>query len=219
MPWTKLRFLAILFPVAVYSTGCLELGQTVDLAGVLLTLAASGAGSIAVAALDKREWIRKGAKPPFCIGTQREGFGIPIDVMVKGNIPLAQVVTDLVSNGLKAKGFGAQAVAVDPKADDMVARAALRKSGAEKLILIEIEKWNTDTAVNVAMHYLITAKVFDTAGKLLAETSVTGADGGKDTIRGFVTDMGVTTKKVLPKAFRDQLERLLNADAIVKALS
>jgi hypothetical protein len=216
---TTLRLVAVLLPVAAFGTGCFAVGQSFDLASALLTLAASGTASIAVAALDKREWIRSGAKPPFFAGTLRGGFGNPFDVVVRGKVALAQVTAEVVVKGLKAKGFAAQAVAIDPKADDAAALAALRTSGAAKLLLIDVQKWQSDTYMQVGMHYLLTLKVLDAAGNLLAEASVTGADDGKDNLKGSAMNPAGYAKKVVPKAFRDQLERLLNADAVVKALA
>jgi hypothetical protein len=216
---TTLRLIAVLLPIAVLCGGCLAVGQSFDLASALLTLAASGSASIAVAALDKREWIRSGAKMPFFAGTLRGGFGNPFDVVVRGNVALSKVTAEVIAKGLKAKGFGAKAVEVDPKADDAAALAALQASGAAKLLLVDIRKWQSDTYMKVGMHYLLVAKVMDAAGNVLGEASVTGADGGKDDLKGSAMNPAGYAKKVVPKAFRDQLERLLNADAILKALA
>jgi len=216
---TTLRVLAILLPIAVLCGGCLAVGQAFTLATVALTLAASGAGSIAIAVLDKREWIRSGAKRPCFAGTLRGGFGNPFDVNVRGYVPLAQVTADVVAKGLLAKGFKASAVKIDPTADDAAALDGLKASGSAKLLLIDIRKWQSDTYMKVGMHYLLVAKVMDAAGNVLAESSVTGADDGKDDLKGSAMNPAGYAKKVVPKAFRDQLERLLNADAIVKALA
>jgi hypothetical protein len=215
---TTLRFCVVLLPVAVFCGGCLAVGQSFDLASAVLTLAASGAGSIAIAALDKREWIRSGAKMPFFAGTLRGGFGNPFDVTVRGNLALSQVTADVIAKGLKAKGFQTTTVKVDPKADDATVLAALKASGAAKLLLIDIQKWQSDTYMKVGMHYLLAAKVMDATGSVLAEASVTGAQDGKDDLKGSAMNPAGYAKKVVPKAFRDQLERLLNADAVVKAL-
>jgi len=216
---TTLRFCAVLLPLAVLCGGCLAVGQSFDLASAVLALAASGTASVAIAALDKREWIRSGAKAPFFAGTLRGGFGNPFDVVVRGNLALSKVTADVVVKGLKAKGFGAKAVELDPKADDAAALAALKASGAAKLLLVDIHKWQSDTYMKVGMHYLLELRVMDAAGSVLAKASVTGADDGKDDLKGSAMNPAGYAKKVVPKAFRDQLERLLNADAIVKALA
>jgi len=215
---TTLRIAAILLPIAVLCGGCLAVGQSFDLASAMLTLAASGSASVAVAALDKREAIRTGGKTPDFAGTLRGGFGNPFNVLVRGHVPLAKVTADVVAKGLKAKGYGAKAVEVDPKADDATALAALKSSGAAKLLVIDIQKWQSDTYMKVGMHYLLVARVMDAGGNVLAESKVTGAEDGKDDLKGSAMNPAGYAKKVVPKAFRDQLERLLNDAAVVKAL-
>jgi hypothetical protein len=216
---TTLRVFAVLLPIAVLCGGCFAVGQSFELASALLTLAASGTASVAIAALDKRECTRTGGKPLDFAGTLRGGFGNPFSVLVRGHVPLAKVMADVVAKGLKVKGFGAKAVEVDPKADDATALAALKSTGAAKLLVIDIQHWQSDTYMQVGMHYLLVAKVMDATGAVLAEASVTGAEGGKDNLKGSAMNPAGYAKKVVPKAFRDQLERLLNADAIVKALA
>ena len=216
---TTLRLFAVLLPLAVLCGGCLAVGQSFDLASALLTLAASGSASVAVAALDKREWIRTGAKPPFFAGTLRGGFGNPFDVSVRGKLPLAQVTADVIAKGLKAKGLKANAIQIDPLADDPAAIAALQASGASKLLLVDIHKWQSDTYMKVGMHYLLVARVLDAGGNVRAEARVTGAEDGKDDLKGSAMNPAGYSKKVVPKAFRDQLERLVNAEEIVKALA
>ena len=216
---TTLRFIAFIAPLALLCGGCLAVGQSFDLASAMLTLVASGTASVAIAALDKRESIRSGAKTPDFAGTLRGGFGNPFNVLVRGHVPLAKVTADVVARGLKAKGFGARTVEIDSKTDDAAALAALRASGAAKLLLVDIQKWQSDTYMKVGMHYLLELKVLDAAGSVLAQASVTGAEDGKDDLKGSAMNPAGYAKKVVPKAFRDQLERLLNADAIVKALA
>jgi hypothetical protein len=219
MSRTALRCLLVLVPLAALCGGCLAVGQSFDLAAVLLTLAASGAGSIAIGAVDRRELIRSGARQPTFAGTLRGGFGNPFEVKIRGDLPLAHLTADVIAKGLAAKGFQASAVKIDPKADEAAVLAGLKAAGADKLLLVDIEKWHSDTYLQVGMHYALTAKVLDRAGAVLAEASVAGADGGKDNLKGSVMNPAGYAKKAVPKAFRDQLERLLNADAVVKALS
>ena len=212
-----LRFFAVLFPIALLCCGCS--GLVFNLATVALSLAASGASAIAVAVLDKREQVRSGAKRPCFVGTARGGFGNPFNVNIKRYAPLAHVTADVVAKGLATKGFKASAVKLDHTADDAAALAAARATGAAKILFVDIHKWQTDTYMQVGMHYLLIARVTDTAGNLLAQSRVTGADDGKDNLKGSAMNPGGYAQKVVPKAFRDQLERLLNDPAIVQALS
>jgi len=95
MTRSVLRALFLLVPVAVLCGGCLAVGQSFALASVAVSLLASGAGSVAIAVLDRREWIKAGAKPPFFAGNLRGGFGNPFDVVVKQRQPLADAMAQV----------------------------------------------------------------------------------------------------------------------------
>jgi hypothetical protein len=212
------RALLVLVPIALLLGGCLAVGQAFNLAQVVAALVAAGGGAVAVAALDKREWIRGKAKPPFFAGTLRGGFGNPFDVVVAGRIPLSDAFSQAIAASLKAKGFQPQAVTTAIDDTDDQARQKLAATGAGKALLISIDKWQSDTMTNVAMHYLLAATVLDAGGNPLASHTITGAEDGKDNLRGSVMNPAGYAKKAVPEAFRDQIERLLNDEAIVKAL-
>lgn len=214
-----LRSLFILVPVALLCGGCLAVGQSFALAGVAVTLLASGAGSVAIAALDRREWIRTGAKPPFFAGNLRGGFGNPFDVLVKQRQPLADVMSQVAARGLKAKGFDTTAVQVDFSEEDEAAKQKLLAQGKDKNILIHIHSWQADTYTNVGMYYLLTIMVMDSSGNVLAQHKITGAEDGKDNLRGSVMNPAGYAKKAVPKAFAGHIEELLNNEDIIQALS
>ncbi|HUT78368.1 MAG TPA: hypothetical protein VM285_11810 [Polyangia bacterium] len=213
-----LKALLVLVPLSLLLGGCLAVGQAFNLAQIVATLVAAGGGAIAVAALDKREWIRSKAKQPFFAGTLRGGFGNPFDVVVGGRVPLSDAFGQVIAASLKAKGFQPQVVITTVDDTDDQARQKLAATGAGRSLLISIDKWQSDTMTNVAMHYLLTATVFDVGGNQLASHTITGAENGKDNLRGSVMNPAGYAKKAVPKAFQDQIERLLNHDDIAKAL-
>ncbi len=219
MSRTLIRSLFVFVPLALLCGGCMAVGQSFALSAVTISLLASGAGTIAVAALDKRDWIKTGAKKPSFAGTLRGGFGNPFDVNVKGYVPLADVFTDVISKGLTAKGFKTTPVILELNTDDESVRAKLAATGAEKQLLINIHKWQADTMTNVGLHYLMIAMVMDSDGNVLAQNNSTGAEDGKDNLKGSVMNPAGYAKKVVPKAFGTQLEELLNNEDIVRALS
>jgi hypothetical protein len=219
MTRSVLRALFLLVPVAVLCGGCLAVGQSFALASVAVSLLASGAGSVAIAVLDRREWIKTGAKPPFFAGNLRGGFGNPFDVVVKQRQPLADAMSQVAARGLKAKGFKASAITIEHTVEDDVARQRLAAAGADRQILIHIHSWQADTYTNVAMYYLLTVAVMDSAGNVLAQHKITGAEDGKDNLRGSVMNPAGYAKKAVPKAFAGHIEELLNNEDVVKALS
>ena len=215
---SSLRALAILAPLALLLGGCLAVGQAFNLTSVVAALVAAGGGSIALAALDRREWIQNGSKPPFFAGTLRGGFCNPFDVVVRDRVPLAEAFTHVIGKSLAAKGFEPRTVPLEGD-DEEAARNALVASGAPRSLLILIDRWQSDTMMNVGMHYLLTAQVIDASGDVIAQSSIQGEDGGKDNLKGSVMNPAGYAKKAVPKAFQDHIERLLNDEAIVSALS
>ena len=51
----------------------------------------------------------------------------------------------------------------------------------------------------------------------LAEATITGASNGMDNLKGSVMNPAGYAKKIVPRAYRERLERLLNAEQIVEA--
>lgn len=216
---SPLGWLLLLVPLALLMGGCLAVGQSFNLPAIIAALVAAGSGTIAIGSLDRREWVRSGAKPPFFAGTLRGGFGNPFDVLVRGKQPLADVFTGVIAASLKAKGFDTKPVVVPHTAEEPEALQQLAATGAPKRLLIEIHQWQSDTMMNVSMTYLLGAKVLDAQGNVLAQSSITGAEEGRDNLKGSVMNPPGYAKKAVPKAFQDHIERLLNHEAIVKALA
>ncbi|MBW2278922.1 MAG: hypothetical protein JRF63_15620 [Deltaproteobacteria bacterium] len=214
-----LRSLLILVPLAFLMSGCLAVGQVFSLSGIIAALVAAGGGAIAVATLDRRESTRSGAKPPFFAGTLRGGFGNPFSVVVRGKQPLADAFTNVIANSLKAKGYDPKPVIVAHTAEEPEALQQITATGVPRSLLIEIHQWQSDTMTNVGMTYLLSAKVLDIQGNVVAQNSITGAEDGKDNLKGSVMNPAGYSKKAVPKAFQDHIERLLNHTDIVQALS
>lgn len=216
---SPLRWLLLLIPLAFLASGCMAVGQAYTLGNILAALVAAGGGAIAIATIDRRQWIRSGAKPPFFAGQLRGGFGNPFDVVVRARQPLADTFTNVIAASLKAKGYDPKPVIVPHTAEEPETLQLLGATGAPKALVIEIHEWMSDTMTNVAMHYLLTAKVVDAQGTVLAQNSITGAEEGKDNLKGSVMNPAGYSKKAVPKAFQDHIERLLNHGDIVEALS
>ena len=53
---------------------------------------------------------------------------------------------------------------------------ALNKAGAERLAVVIIVEWKSDTFMNTALIYDLTLRVYDAAGKELGATRLTGRD-------------------------------------------
>src|SRR6266850_4068485 len=90
--------------VAMVASGC-AVGNRYAYHTVVASPQVSGSTAVAVAALDQREYVRSGDKPPQFVGVQRGGFGNPFDVRTGDDKPLADAMTTALVNTLAKRGF------------------------------------------------------------------------------------------------------------------
>jgi len=177
-------------------------------------LAVQGTRSVAVAAQDLRPYVVSGEKRPDFVGLQRGGFGNPFDVTTESGRPLADDFSTAIASSLSRRGFKSTAVSValSPMAAD--ARALASRSGAERLALVSIVEWKSDTYQNTALLYELVLRVLDANGNQLAANRVSG----RDNLGGSAWNPPDHAKGAVPLAYRKKLEELLGAEAVVRSL-
>ncbi|HEY2289677.1 MAG TPA: hypothetical protein VGM86_03140 [Thermoanaerobaculia bacterium] len=142
----------------------------------ILKLSLPFKGTTALAVLDARPDVISGDRKETFVGFSRSLYGIPYPAHTASKQPLAQDLLDLVSRGLKLGGTPAQTVKVSPFSHRDGAIKALQVTGTERLILIEIRDWWTDTLIHTDLHYDLGLTIFNAQGQELGSTSVTGHD-------------------------------------------
>ena len=176
-------------------------------------LAPSGAGALAVATQDLRPYVTSGDKRPNFVGLSRGGFGNPFDVTTASGNALAQDFSNTIARSLEAKGYKATAVSVTGSGP-VNANDLLTKSGKDRLALVTINEWKSDTLMNTALYYDLTLRVYGAAGKQLAENRV----AGKDNLGGDAINPPGHAKEAVPLAYRRKLELLFNNEAVRQSL-
>ena len=133
--------------------------------------------SVAVAVTDTRPYVTGGSKPPTFVGLQRAGFGNPWDVNTRSGRSLADDVTTMLVNSYKSKGVEATALSTTPgqATAEIVTQSA--STGAERLLVVEMQEWKTDIYAQVTVSWNLTAKVFDASGQELASEQSNGQQG------------------------------------------
>lgn len=198
--------------LAFISAGC-AVGNKHSYSLARPELAPQGSSAIAVAAQDARSYVVSGEKTPDYVGTQRGGFGNPFNVLTQSGKPLAEDFAATVSESLARKGFKSTTVKVAVSGTpDIRALAAQAKS--ERVALVLIQEWKSDTYQNTALSYDVTLQVYDSAGKRLAENRITG----RDDLGGSAWNPPSHARSAIPVAYKKKLEDLFAADAIVKSL-
>lgn len=77
---------------------------------------------------------------------------------------------------MKLGGTPAQAVSASPFKGREGAVKSLQASGADRLVLIEIRDWWSDTLIHTDLHYDLALTVLNAQGQELGSSTVTGHD-------------------------------------------
>ena len=168
--------------------------------------------TVAVAAQDQRPAVLKGEEKPDYVGSQRGGYGNPWKIKTEGEVPLAGVFADLIAQGLQKQGAKATTVRIAPGIAQKDALEALKATNSERLVLLTIEEWDSDTYQNTDLDYNLLLEVFDAQGKVLASSRVKA----KDNIENGLWNPAGNAEEKAPAALCERVERLF-ADANVQA--
>jgi len=165
--------------------------------------------SIALAVQDQRDSVLMGGRPDF-VGLMRAGFGNSYDVTTVSGQPLAADFAASIRRGLESVSFRVTTVKVMDRARPETVASALAKTGAERLMVVAIDLWKTDTLSRTWLFYGVRVQVLDPRGQELGHAAVSG----KDVLAGTEINLETT----LPKAYTKKLEQLLNDPAVLRAL-
>ena len=200
--------------VAFVGSGC-AVGNKYNYSNVMADIATPGNSSVSVATHDQREYVVSGAKAPQFIGLQRGGFGNPFNVSTQSNRPLADDITDNITASLSQKGFKAMPVAVSFSDKPEAVLEKAKAANADRIVLLTLNEWKSDTYANVALQFNVTMSVYDKDGKKLAGKTIEG----RDNLGGSSWNPPAHARKALPAALKEKLEQLLNSPEIAKNLN
>jgi hypothetical protein len=180
---------------------------------------ASGSKQLAVAVLDQRKYVVFGKESPDYTGyVVSSGIQVsknPIHT-ASGN-PLAVDMTYSIAASLKNKGFKAVSIIVPFTDTQNKVLVKLKNTDSKRLVLLTLNKWEAD-AYNGEMVLIcnVTLQVFDTNGNVIATAKIVEDEDNTVGVGGF--DWIGDSLTIVPKAYKEELEKLFNDPAIVKAL-
>lgn len=177
-------------------------------------VAPSSVKSVAVSASDQRQVIKSGECAPTYVGMQRGGFGNPFRVNTESGLPLADDLTNVVSEALSKKGFKAMPVYTKVADDSSRVLELLKGQSGDRSLLFVVSKWESDTYMNIGLDYEIELTVYD---KQMAKLASASARENRS-ITGSAWNPPEAARREVPLAFKLALENLLNAPNIVRAL-
>lgn len=170
--------------------------------------------SLAVASLDRRPYVVAGKSSPDFVGMQRGGFGNPFDVLTVSGRPLSSEFSNAIRTALIRNGANVIVVETQPASDNKAAFTSLVATHRERLLLLDISEWVSDTFQNTGLGYTLNLAVTDSTGKELAYKTLK-ADLN---LGGSAINPPGYAKEVIPPAFRQAIEQLLNNPEIAAAL-
>jgi len=163
-----------------------------------------GSMAIALSVQDQRDVARAGGRTDF-VGLSRAGFGNSFPVYTVSGQPLAIDFATSIRRGLEAAGYRVTAVNEMDNARQEVLVRKLARTGAERLLIVQISVWMSDTLMRTKLTYDVTMRVFDADGEELG--------------RAQLADVAVFgSESEIEKAYVAKLERLLNSSSIEEAL-
>ena len=170
--------------------------------------------SVSVASLDQREYVVSGQSKPELVGMQRGGFGNPFDVLTASGRPLSSEFTAAVKRALERNGVKVLSLDTRPSSAAQQAMTQLVASAGDRLLLLLIKEWIGDSQMNTEVNYDLQLIVADNSGKTLARKAYAGTRG----LGGSFANPPAHAKEVMPVAFREAIETLLNSPEILAAL-
>jgi hypothetical protein len=205
------KFLVIIF-VSAIMVSCI-IGQRFAYHNVGLDLKTKGNKTVFVATMDNRAYVQNGEKSASYVGTIRGNFGARFDVKTESDKAFSDDVTSVVCNSLRLNGFNSNPIFVKFPDSEKETIELFRKKNADRLVLVIINDWYSDTDNSTSLTYELIVKVMDNQAQVLGQAIVKGKEeelGGGP----FPDDARQTA---IP-AYKRQLESLLNNPSITAGL-
>lgn len=197
--------------IAAVSLGGCAVGGTYNYAEMPIAMqGVATTGTVAIAVHDTRPYVLSGNKQPTFVGLARGGYGNPFDVNTETGGTLATEMRDALARALKARGATAVPVVVAHGDSATSARERLMATKAQRLVLVTLREWKTDTMYRTDLHYDTTVVVYDQNGNQLAHHSLRGMDE--------LGALGLSPKEGISKATARKLDSLFDDSRIAGAL-
>jgi len=173
-------------------------------------VAPAGSSTVAVGGLDERELLRKGEIEPEYVGMTRGGYGNPFRVKTASKQPLAQEAAQVVATSLGRRARGP----VKAYSSREAALHALRPTGAQRVALLRVKAWESDTLINTSVNVDLVLEVYSAAGSLLAVSS----DTAYRDLGGNIASPPMHARKVVIAELGRSLTKLMEQPSVASAL-
>ena len=173
-----------------------------------------GQGSVTVATQDLRSYILSGDKKPEFTGLIRGAFGNAANVRTKSRKSLSEDFNTSIAAALANSGFSVKAGAIASTESAAQALERMHPDAPDRIVIVQLRDWKTDTYQNVKLHFDVTISVYDRSGTLLDSITDSG-----DTELKRPTFVKKPYVDPVEAGYRKMLETWLNDDKIRNALA
>ncbi len=183
-----------------------------DYRHVTADLDVSGTDVIAVATHDKRRCVAAKQTGPDYIGVLQTWYAHPAQITTVSRLPLSEDMTSALKVSLSKKGFKPVSVPTSPFEKIGVVLQRMKETEAERLVLLTINSWRSDTDKRTRFIYDVSLSIFDRYGQLL------GGSSAKADLN-LLKQPGATGDKNGRQEFKRIIEKMFNDPSVVKALT
>lgn len=131
---------------------------------------------LSVGVQDHRPYIINHDKEEYFVGIQRGGFGIPTSLPTESTRPLAEDMTGVLVKALANTGATVIPMKITPVMQKDGIFQIAQSQQAEKIILLTLRNWKTDTFHSTDLIYDVSMTVFDSQGHELTTKRLQGTD-------------------------------------------
>jgi hypothetical protein len=199
---------APLIVASAFITGC-AMGNKYDIRQARAA-APAGSSTVAVGGVDEREYLKRGEIEPEYVGMTRGGYGNPFRVKTATKQPFAEEAAGVVASSLGPRLRGP----VRSYGSTEAALHTLRSSGAQRLVLLRVKAWESDTLINTSVDVDLVLEVYNAGGKLIASSS----DKAYRDLGGNIASPPMHARKVVLAELGRSLTRLMEQPAVANAL-
>lgn len=165
MKFFSIVLLAFLSLTFYGCAGTTAFNRTENYANAWPAIRHSTHSKIAIIVKDERPYVQDGSKNETFVGLMRGGYGNPFDITTESKLPLADDIANAVRAGFLNSGINAYLLGPFQEAKKS-------KDKSERLLVLKIREWKSDTYTNTKFSYIIQAEIFDEQGKLTGSSSV-----------------------------------------------
>jgi hypothetical protein len=168
----------------------------------------------------KREVVVKQNQDPDFVGYIRSATGIAYPIVTNSENPFADDVALTIANGIQKSGAKVTTVTTgfNMSAEEVITK--LKATGADKLILVTMDEWRSDTRsrfadVATVMIWNLSLQILDVNGNQQADNRVEGRTDGVD------PSMVSSAKKIKPiidRYYKEKMELLFGKENVLAGL-